>query len=156
MDFKDQYKHPLWQKKRLEAMECAGFCCESCESKDDQLHVHHRRYVKGRQIWEYDIKELSVLCGSCHEQAHADLEVFRQVQAMIPLSMMESASQLLAGWLDYFAFGDSSIEVSDQDAFYAGRLAGYFQEELGGMYSDMAVHVAPDVVKAFLNKESET
>lgn len=68
--WKDQYKHPLWQKKRLEALEAAGFECGDCGANEAQLHVHHRRYVKGRLIWEYALDELDVLCASCHEVAH--------------------------------------------------------------------------------------
>lgn len=66
MDFKDQYKHPMWQKKRLEALNDAGFMCQRCCGDEEQLHVHHKVYVKGRKIWEYAISELSVLCESCH------------------------------------------------------------------------------------------
>lgn len=68
--WKDQYKHPNWQKKRLEALDAAGFECDDCGTKEDQLHVHHRRYVKGRMIWEYTLDELEVLCADCHETAH--------------------------------------------------------------------------------------
>ena len=52
-NFSAQYKHPLWQKKRLEALSGSGFECQNCGSKDDQLHVHHKSYVKGRNVWDY-------------------------------------------------------------------------------------------------------
>ena len=72
--FKDQYKHPQWQKKRLEALESAGFECAECGSKDNQLHVHHKSYIKGMKIWEYEIAQLSVLCEGCHSDAHLKID----------------------------------------------------------------------------------
>jgi hypothetical protein len=163
MQFKDQYKHPLWQKKRLEALEYAGFRCESCESTEDQLHVHHRVYVKGRLIWDYEVTELSVLCHSCHEQAHVHIERFRQVQMLIPPSMIGRAAQLLEGWADYQGlvspspglFGTSDPDAFDPDAFYAGQLAGYMETELGGVLSDMACRISPDRTEAFIRGECQ-
>ena len=34
-DFTDQYKHPLWQKRRLEMLERAKFRCSSCRDLDN-------------------------------------------------------------------------------------------------------------------------
>ena len=79
MDLKDQYKHPLWQKKRLEALEYYGFFCQSCESTEKQLHVHHRSYVKGRMIWEYTAEELDVLCCDCHKSVHEEKDLFNSI-----------------------------------------------------------------------------
>lgn len=69
-DWSMQYQHPLWQKKRLEALNKAEWICIECGCEDNQLHVHHIRYVKGRKIWEYELDELIVLCSNCHEAAH--------------------------------------------------------------------------------------
>lgn len=71
MDFKEQYNHPLWQRKRLETLDFWGFQCgNDCENTDSQLHVHHPIYMKGRKIWEYEPQELQVLCENCHKKAH--------------------------------------------------------------------------------------
>jgi len=77
--FAAQYKNPMWQKKRLEAMEEAGFECQNCGSKEKQLHVHHHRYVKGRKVWEYENPELSVLCDACHETLHEQKELLQKI-----------------------------------------------------------------------------
>jgi len=52
-EFWKAYKHPLWQKKRLEIMQLAGFKCERCRSSDDTLNVHHAYYERGKKPWEY-------------------------------------------------------------------------------------------------------
>jgi 5-methylcytosine-specific restriction endonuclease McrA len=65
-----KYKHPNWQKKRLEVMEKADFECENCGDKDATLNVHHRFYVSGRDPWEYDVDELVCLCEDCHKYQH--------------------------------------------------------------------------------------
>lgn len=71
LDYAAQYKHPQWQKKRLEALENSQWTCGGCGAKETTLHVHHKHYVKGRKVWEYDIAELEVLCEPCHEETHA-------------------------------------------------------------------------------------
>lgn len=79
ISWSEQYRHPLWQKKRLEAMTAADFVCQHCFDGETQLHVHHKRYVKGRMVWEYEINELEVLCEPCHEEAHAMKDVLHDV-----------------------------------------------------------------------------
>ena len=155
MEFKDQYKHPLWQKKRLEALEFADYCCECCQSMDSQLHVHHKRYIKGRLIWEYALDELDVLCHECHEEAHRAIEQLRFVQSLIPSNRIADAALVLAGWITYTTGEESSIPCSNPDAFYAGRLAGYGEAELGGMLCDMATEIRPDITEKFIREGGE-
>lgn len=69
-DYKEQFKSPKWQKKRLEVLNLRGFKCEACEDEEKQLHVHHRFYIKGRQVHEYDNDVLQVLCEDCHKKVH--------------------------------------------------------------------------------------
>lgn len=69
MDYKEQLKSPKWQKKRLEIMERDGFQCQCCYDRDEELTVHHKKYIKGRMSWEYD-EELITLCTECHENIH--------------------------------------------------------------------------------------
>lgn len=98
MEWKDQYKHPSWQRKRLEAMEAAEFTCQRCYDKDTTLNVHHRRYVKGRKVWEYELRELEVLCEPCHEEFHAEKEVMNQLLARIPTECWSEITAILASY----------------------------------------------------------
>jgi len=70
LTFSEQYKHPLWQKRRLERLELVGFGCERCDDHDSQLHVHHKLYIKDHNLWEYADSELICLCSACHKYAH--------------------------------------------------------------------------------------
>jgi len=70
MTYREQLLHPNWQRRRLERLEAAGWKCSACLEKDRTLHVHHKRYVKGRLAWEYEDPELAVLCDECHDSAH--------------------------------------------------------------------------------------
>ena len=69
-EFWELYKHPNWQKKRLEVMEEAGFQCSNCGNKDKNLNVHHTYYRKDAKPWEYENSELKCLCKDCHKQHH--------------------------------------------------------------------------------------
>lgn len=64
----DRLKDTRWQRKRLEILSERNWTCESCSSTEKTLHVHHRLYRKGAMPWEYESKELMVLCYECHEQ----------------------------------------------------------------------------------------
>jgi Zn finger protein HypA/HybF involved in hydrogenase expression len=70
IDFFAKYKDPRWQKKRLEVMQQADFRCESCESGEKTLNVHHKSYKKNHNPWEYDEWELECLCEDCHNEKH--------------------------------------------------------------------------------------
>lgn len=71
MKYADLLKDRRWQRKRLEVLNAAGWECQGCGDADsgNQLHVHHRRYVRGRKPWEYGVDELLALCERCHEIA---------------------------------------------------------------------------------------
>ena len=96
----DQYKHPNWQRKRLEAMEASHFACEDCGDTERTLNVHHQRYVKGRMVWEYELAELMVLCEPCHQAQHQDKELLFQVLQYAGTAGTRQAACLLGGYLD--------------------------------------------------------
>jgi hypothetical protein len=93
--YAEQLKHPNWQRRRLECLEAARWECENCGNTEVTLHVHHKRYVKGRMAWEYSDQELIVLCESCHDIDH-------HLQSMMALLMVSAnrseATGLCAGF----------------------------------------------------------
>lgn len=66
MTYKEQLQHPLWQKKRLEILERDSFSCKHCLDENNQLHIHHKEYKKGKKAWEYDDDNFISLCKHCH------------------------------------------------------------------------------------------
>lgn len=72
-NYSEGYKSPQWQKRRLEILSRADFKCELCGCDNEQLHVHHKYYTEGKQVWEYDNKCLIALCESCHEEEHESI-----------------------------------------------------------------------------------
>jgi hypothetical protein len=131
LTYAEQLKHPKWQKKRLEMLDAAEWECSNCGDKDTMLHVHHRRYVKGRMAWEYSQIELSVLCENCHKGEHAADELMKEILALTDATRNAG---LLAGfhnradWIekDVLALG------RDQDALtYAAGFVAYLVSELG-------------------------
>lgn len=71
MIYPEQYKHPLWQKKRLEILEAADWKCEFCLSKDDTLHAHHISYRREADVWDYPLSNFLSLCENCHKFIHS-------------------------------------------------------------------------------------
>ena len=102
LSYTEQLKHPNWQRKRLETLEAAGWACQKCECKDVTLHVHHRRYVKGRLAWEYDGMDLEVLCEPCHSTQHEKRELLDAllVTGDSGYENLDLAIGLLSGFLE--------------------------------------------------------
>jgi len=67
--YMERLKDPRWQKKRLEALERAGWKCEWCGTGKVNLQVHHGAYERDLPPWEYPEESLFVLCDHCHERA---------------------------------------------------------------------------------------
>lgn len=61
----EAYKHPKWQKKRLEILSRDNWACVACKDTESTLHVHHCLYHG--ELWEVPDEWLQTLCESCHE-----------------------------------------------------------------------------------------
>jgi len=66
-------RDPRWQKKRLKILERDEWTCQICGDSESTLHVHHRRYIVGREPWEYHDGCLVTLCEGCHEFEGEDM-----------------------------------------------------------------------------------
>jgi hypothetical protein len=67
MNYSEKLKDPRWQKKRLEIFQRDNFECQHCHETSITLNIHHLKYIKGNNPWEYDNKYLLTLCEDCHE-----------------------------------------------------------------------------------------
>ena len=47
-----------------------NYTCRLCGAKNVPLEVHHIRYIRGREIWDYEDGDLVSLCEDCHEGIH--------------------------------------------------------------------------------------
>lgn len=112
MDWKEQYKHPNWQKRRLERLEDSGWACGHCGCESEQLHVHHKLYVRGRNIWEYENHELEVLCHECHTLTH---QVKDQLNEAIARCDLYSLKQLL-GYARAISYEPDEFIFCDDDS----------------------------------------
>ncbi len=142
MSYSDQLKHPFWQRKRLEVMESAGFACECCGDKETTFHVHHKRYVKGRLVWEYEGHELQLLCAHCHASEHESQESFAAVLA--EFDDQGTPRALIAG----FADARGIVELSEQDAstFWFGDANAYRLGQFLALYEMASADIKQAVV----------
>ena len=124
LTYKEQLLHTNWQRKRLEMLNAAGWKCVSCEAADQTLHVHHKRYIKGRMAWEYDESELAVLCDGCHRQEHDDMQV---ADELLAASDTAANAALIAGFLSHADWIEPGLieqgRQSDPLMFAAGFVA---------------------------------
>lgn len=66
MTYSEKLKSPKWQKKRLQILSRDGFTCRNCGNTENTLHVHHKFYRKGVEIWDYEDEVYETLCHECH------------------------------------------------------------------------------------------
>lgn len=125
--FKEQYRHPNWQRKRLEIMERDQFMCQACYSDEDTLNVHHKRYFKGRMIWDYPNELLVTLCEGCHEYQHESSEGMKTIIGALRVDGPGSLSdgvKLLAGWANEEIGGGFEAFHDDYPLmYYLGEIA---------------------------------
>jgi len=69
MKYSEQLQQPEWKAKRIEILNRDGNCCTSCGCNKG-LHVHHKKYIKGKQPWEVPNSYLITLCHKCHMDVH--------------------------------------------------------------------------------------
>jgi hypothetical protein len=74
MNYSDKLKDPRWQKKRLEILNRDKWTCQICFDTEKTLHVHHRRYLRGREPWDIPNECLVTLCESCHEFETSEMQ----------------------------------------------------------------------------------
>lgn len=134
LSYYEQLKHPKWQKRRLEILNASNFKCKRCGAGDDTLHVHHRHYVKGRMVWEYDDSELIALCEFCHQEEHDKSDLIARFIFSIPDKYRDDLVGILAG-ISYTVTGDNEIiNNADPIMFMAGIAAIKSRElDLTGM-----------------------
>src|SRR5690349_502494 len=84
----EKLKDPRWQKRRLEIFKRDEFCCTSCLSGSETLHIHHRYYDFNLEPWDYPDDALTTLCEDCHDVVTPILkEVRRRVGDLHPYDL---------------------------------------------------------------------
>ena len=79
-EYSEKLRDPRWQKLRLQVFERDGWRCLSCGDSTKTLAVHHKRYERGLEPWEYPLDSLMTLCEPCHQEEYEwRAEVERQL-----------------------------------------------------------------------------
>ena len=76
--YRQKLKDPRWQKKRLEVFQRDNFTCCYCGDWEETLHVHHLRYHKGFEPWDYDFSDLLTVCETCHSHESSQRGIIEQ------------------------------------------------------------------------------
>lgn len=69
MSYIEQLTDDRWKAFREFIFAVRGRKCEKC-GETTSLQVHHPKYIPGRKAWEYNCKEVKVLCRKCHAAIH--------------------------------------------------------------------------------------
>lgn len=61
-----------WKDIRLKKLASVDYKCEECKN-GQELQVHHRTYIN---ICREKLKDLQVLCSTCHKKQHTEQEIW--------------------------------------------------------------------------------
>jgi 5-methylcytosine-specific restriction endonuclease McrA len=68
--YADKLTDPRWLSRRFQIIERDHSYCTFCGAFTDKPQVHHKRYIRGLNPWEYDDDDLTTLCPECHQYVH--------------------------------------------------------------------------------------
>lgn len=74
----EKLKDPRWQKKRLQVFKRDDFECQLCMDKITTLVVHHKKYLRNKEPWEYKMSYLITLCEKCHNKLKKSNKVIQE------------------------------------------------------------------------------
>ena len=67
-NYKEKLKDIKWKRKRDEIFKRDNYTCR-CGSRMN-VQVHHKKYVWGKEPWDYPNEDLITLCKMCHKKEH--------------------------------------------------------------------------------------
>lgn len=70
MSYSDELKVAKWQRLKAKVCDRDNWTCTVCGNAERELHVHHRYYIKGKNVWDYPASALQTLCDRCHKDEH--------------------------------------------------------------------------------------
>lgn len=142
LSYYQKLKDPRWQKRRLEVLDSSGFACQLCSNESSTLHVHHNAYISGRDPWDYDEDQLTVLCEECHKNIHEEDDEISLISSFIKPNdwpSREAIAYLIAGF-----YGLQKDKVIS--------LLGNF-DGMNEIIYNAGIKLEPAVLRMFLKKD---
>jgi hypothetical protein len=71
-----KYNDKRWIEFRKEVISIDKNACTQCGLSKIEgaiLQVHHNIYIKGRDPWDYDIRDCKTVCKRCHAEIHGKI-----------------------------------------------------------------------------------
>ena len=115
--YQRKLQDPRWKRRRLEKLDQAGWACDNCGEESLPLHVHHARYMWGREPWEYGDDELQTVCEVCHSTWTSAGKKWKEVTASNHPHFVE-----LSGLVGGFLGEEDLSQAGDQVAVLAGKM----------------------------------
>lgn len=142
----EKLRSPKWQKRRLEILNRDNFSCRLCGDKESQLHVHHLRYEKGADPWDYSDISLVTVCENCHEELH---------QMKFGESLIES---LIGGGIDLDGLHslcllvDMTLNDGPEPLRLTHRQWQTFSDSIYFLFRAAAHDIEPEIINAAIGK----
>jgi len=107
-NYSEKLSDPRWEQRRKEFVNSRERFCQSCRRSDLVLQVHHLAYERGREPWDYQDHELTLLCEPCHAKWHRLINAFKVTVGRMSCSDL----QMLVGSLSVLIKEHTAAELS--------------------------------------------
>ena len=80
--YAEKLKDPRWQEFRKKCFDHHGRTCTECgedKTRGEHHHIHHKRYFRDLEPWEYSMDDVTVICRECHEEIHEAEQKWRDI-----------------------------------------------------------------------------
>jgi hypothetical protein len=131
MGYKEDFKDPRWQKKRLEILNRDGFICQGCYDSESTLNVHHLYYMSSRKPWEYPDGALITFCDECHDaEHHREETIIDSLSSIIGDTLLECVPDIIRANLIFTNCGIPPFVCALADAMHEYAIQGHSTSEL--------------------------
>ncbi|MEO7293246.1 MAG: HNH endonuclease [Ginsengibacter sp.] len=85
------------------------------------MQVHHKRYINGREQWEYDDEDLITLCKNCHTNLHLNSlipilskdEILLEERMFLPVDLGNGRNHLCDYWTFIKQIGGGEYVITE-------------------------------------------
>lgn len=126
--YSELLRDPRWQRKRLEIFSRDKWACTRCANKEEELHVHHHQYKRGKLPWEYSDSSLTTWCDTCHREFHFPSKI--TPSALEPKYL---EGPIVGAVIPWASFEDVGIRPGDPIG-WSGKTIDYPNSERNSVY----------------------
>lgn len=126
------YENKKWRELGRELRRVRGNGCCICKRCDKPTRVHHWCYIPGKPMDAYTINDVCLLCETCHDGLHKQLNIFRDeiFRLLTPrtFQLLNASLRVLFARHDPLVVAHALCDIAANDGLVERMAAAGFKE----------------------------